>query len=81
LRLVQAPPFSDFRYGDRVRAKGKLQTPTDSGDFSYCEYLARQGVYSIMLCPPSLTLLARDQGFAPLARLYAFKARAKNVIT
>ena len=29
LVLVPAPPFSDFRYGDRVRAEGKLQTPTD----------------------------------------------------
>jgi len=48
LVLVQAPPFTDFRYGNRIRAEGKLQTPTDSGDFSCREYLARQGVYSIM---------------------------------
>jgi len=51
LVLVQAPPFTDFRYGDRVRAEGRLETPTDSGDFSYREYLARQGVYSIMSRP------------------------------
>jgi competence protein ComEC len=79
LVLVQAPPFTDFRYGDRLRVEGKLQTPTDSGDFSYRDYLARQGVYSIM-SRPRLTVLARDQGFAPRAWLYAFKARAKNVI-
>ncbi len=29
---------------------------------------------------PRVTVLARNQGFAPLAWLYAFKARAKNVI-
>ena len=79
LVLVQAPPFSDFRYGDRVRVEGKLQTPTDTNDFSYRDYLARQGVYSIM-SRPRVTVLARDQGFAPLAWLYSFKARAKNVI-
>jgi competence protein ComEC len=79
LVLVQAPLFTDYRYGDRVRAEGKLQIPTDAGDFSYREYLARQGVYSIM-SRPRVTVLARDQGFAPLAWLYAFKARAKNVI-
>ncbi len=28
--LIQAPSFSDFRYGDRIRAGGKLQTPTDT---------------------------------------------------
>jgi competence protein ComEC len=80
LVLVQAPPFSDFRYGDRVRAEGKLQTLTDTSDFSYRDYLARQGVYSIM-SRPRVTVLARDQGFAPLAWLFAFKARAKNVIS
>jgi len=45
LVLVVAPPFSDYRYGDQLRIEGKLQTSTDS-DFSYRDYLARQGVYS-----------------------------------
>jgi len=29
LVLVQAPPFTDFRYGDRGRTEGKLKTPTN----------------------------------------------------
>ena len=44
LALIQAPPFSNFRYGDRVRAEGKLQTPTNFDEFDYREYLARQDV-------------------------------------
>jgi len=48
LVLVQSPPtsansvepFTDFRYGDRVRAEGKLQTPANTGDLDYREYLA-----------------------------------------
>src|SRR5512136_2559152 len=79
LVLVQAPPFTDYRYGDRVRAEGKLQTPTNTSEFDYREYLARQDVYSIM-SRPRLTTLAHDQGFAPFGGLYAFKAHAKNVI-
>jgi competence protein ComEC len=79
LVLVQAPPFTDFRYGDRIRAEGRLQAPANTGEFDYREYLARQGVYSIM-SRPRMTVLARDQGFAPFAWLYAFKAHAKNVI-
>jgi competence protein ComEC len=79
LVLVQAPPFTDFSYGDRIRAKGKLETPAGTGDFDYREYLARQDVYSIM-SRPRVSVLTRDQGFAPLGWLYAFKARAKNVI-
>jgi len=46
LVLVQAPPFTDSRYGDRIRAEGKLQTPANTGDFDYREYLARRDVYS-----------------------------------
>ncbi len=48
LVLVQAPPFTDLRYGDRVRAEGtrSVQTPANTGDFDYREYLARQDVYS-----------------------------------
>jgi len=79
LVLVQAPPFTDFRYGDRIRAEGKLETPVNSDEFDYREYLARQNVYSLM-SRPRVTTLARDQGFAPFAWLYAFKSRAKNVI-
>ena len=79
LVLVQVPPFTDFRYGDRIRVEGKLQTPTNTGDFDYHEYLARQDVYSIM-SRPRVNVVARDHGFAPLAWLYSFKARAKNVI-
>jgi len=48
LVLIQAPPFTDFRYGDRIRAEGtrSVQTPTDTGEFDYREYLARQDMYS-----------------------------------
>ena len=75
LVLIQAPPFTDFRYGDRVRAEDKLQTPTNTGDFDYQEHLARQDVYSIM-SRSRVTTLARDQGFTPLGWLFAFKVRA-----
>jgi len=81
LALVQAPPFTDYRYGDRIRAEGtrSVQTPANTGEFDYREYLARQGVYSLM-SRPRVTVLARDQAFAPLGWLYAFKVRAKNII-
>jgi competence protein ComEC len=56
-----------------------VQTPTNVGEFDYREYLARQDVYSIM-SRPRVTVLARDQSFALLGWLFAFKAHAKNVI-
>ncbi len=62
LVLVQAPPFTDFRYGDRIRAEGKLQTPTSTGDFDYREYLACQDVYST----PHLVLERKRNSFAKM---------------
>jgi hypothetical protein len=46
LALIQVSPFTDCRYGDRIRAEDKLETPTSTGEFDYCGYLARQDVYS-----------------------------------
>ena len=84
--MLPSAALTDFRYGDRIRAEGtrSVQTPTNAGDFDYREYLARQDVYSLM-SRPRVSVVARDQGLAPLGWLApftgcAFKARAKTVI-
>ena len=46
--LIQVQASAAWHYGDRVVAYGQLQTPFESGDFSYADYLARQGILSIM---------------------------------
>ncbi|MGD8814834.1 MAG: ComEC/Rec2 family competence protein [Anaerolineales bacterium] len=46
--LVRAPRFGTYTYGDRLSASGFLDTPPEFEDFSYREYLARQGVHSLM---------------------------------
>jgi competence protein ComEC len=48
LVLLQVPPGSDWAYGYRVRVTGLLQTPVEGADFSYQNYLARQGIHSVM---------------------------------
>lgn len=48
LILVQAPVTTNARYGDRVAATGELIVPSVSDTFSYRDYLARSGVFSIM---------------------------------
>jgi competence protein ComEC len=37
-----------YRYGERLRATGLLVTPPAEGDFSYRDYLARQGILAWM---------------------------------
>ncbi len=46
--LVQVPRYPEYRYGDRLRVAGILQTPPVLDDFDYAAYLARQGIYSLM---------------------------------
>ena len=48
LVLVQTMPGGDWAYGDRLVVRGSLQTPSESGDFSYRDYLARKRTLSLM---------------------------------
>ncbi len=48
LVLVEADRVVDAQYGDRIRATGRLATPATWDTFSYADYLARQGVFTIL---------------------------------
>ena len=70
---------AEFRYGDRVRVTGQLTAPPEFATFNYADYLARQGVYS-MIDRPQMKVLAHDQGSPILFAIYAFRNRAYIVI-
>ena len=48
LVLVSAPRSSKISYAQRVQVTGRLRTPPRFDTFSYADYLARQGVFSLM---------------------------------
>ena len=73
--LVQALPGGSWQYGDRVRLRGYLRTPFESENFSYRDYLAQQGTYSIIK-PQQIERLAAGQGNLLLAGLYSLRTRA-----
>ena len=79
LVLVQAERPPDYQYGDRLRISGQLQTPPSFADFSYADYLARQGVHSV-IWRAGVTPMAAGQGNPLLARLYRFKGRALRTL-
>jgi competence protein ComEC len=79
LALVHAPLYPRYRYGDRLQVEGRPETPPTIQTFSYREYLARQGIHTL-ISYPRITLLARDQGSPFWAALYAFKERAQEAI-
>jgi competence protein ComEC len=77
--LVQAARYPARRFGDRLRISGSLETPPEFEDFSYKDYLARQGVYTMMR-RPRIEQIGQGEGHPVLASIFALKDRAKTVI-
>ena len=70
---------AEFHYGERVQVKGQLTAPPEFATFNYADFLARQGVYSL-IDRPQVKVLAHDQGSPILSAIYAFRIRAYVVI-
>jgi competence protein ComEC len=77
--LVQVERYPQRHYGDRVLVTGLLETPPVLEGFSYREYLARQGIHSLVH-RAQVTLLAERQANPLLYRLFAFKRYAQSTI-
>ncbi len=79
LLLVRAPRYPERFYGDRLAVTGRLETPPVFEDFSYKDYLASSGIYSLMR-RPRLELIESNQGNFFWTALFAFKGRASTTI-
>ena len=77
--LVRPSRPAEFHYGDRVRVTDQLSAPPEFATFSYADFLARQGVYSL-IDRPQVKLLEHDRGNPLLAIIYGFRDRAFVVI-
>jgi len=77
--LVRVFPNETYEYGERIRIRGKLVTPPENEEFSYREYLARQGIHSYM-SRTEVTRLPGNFGDPVKKAIYAFKDKAlKNI--
>ncbi|HLU11658.1 MAG TPA: ComEC/Rec2 family competence protein [Oceanobacillus sp.] len=79
LVLVRAQSVADAQYGDRVRATGLLITPAEFDTFSYADYLARSGVFSIM-SRASVEVLSSGHGSPLNTTLLTLKHQASSSI-
>jgi len=73
--LVRVFPNETYEYGERVRIRGKLLTPPENEEFSYREYLARQGVHAYM-SQTEVTHLPGNGGSIVRRAIFAFKDKA-----
>ncbi len=79
LALVRTGRHPSYAYGDELRIEGQLETPPEAEDFSYKEYLARQGIHSLIDFG-SITLLSRGHGDPFHQILYALKGHLEEII-
>ncbi len=77
--LVRADRFSSFSYGDRVEVLGILETPPEFQDFSYRNYLARQGIFSL-ISNASVTILSTREGGPVLQILFDLRQRGLETL-
>jgi competence protein ComEC len=79
LVLVQTSSLTHFQYGDRVRSTGFLSTPAEYDTFSYAEYLARSGIFSIMK-NAIVEVEATGQGSPFYRALFKLREQASQMI-
>jgi competence protein ComEC len=72
LILARVATNEVFHYGENLRLRGRLETPPSNEDFSYREYLARQGIRSYMPAA-DVTVLPGQGGNPALRAVYALK--------
>ncbi|MEJ2148805.1 MAG: ComEC/Rec2 family competence protein [Chloroflexota bacterium] len=79
LALVQAPRVESYRYGDPVSVRGQIGAPPESDEFSYRDYLARQGVYSLVQYA-DVTVIGERRGNPIRALALDFRTTAYQTI-
>ena len=57
--LVTTSRYPEYKYLDKIKITGKLETPSETEDFSYKNYLMKDGIYSVMDFP-KVELLETD---------------------
>lgn len=72
--LARVLPNEEYQYGERIRLRGKLKTPPENEEFSYRDYLARQGIHSYMTQSEVTRLPGNDGNFINKI-MYSFKSK------
>ena len=77
--LVTIGNYPEYFYGDVLKIKGKLKTPAVFEEFNYKNYLAKEGIYSVMYYP-EIEILERNKGFFVYSAILKFKNKITEQI-
>lgn len=67
--LVTTGRYPEYKYGDKLEITGFLKTPENFEDFNYKNYLAKDGIYSVMNYP-EIELLTKNNGRSLASTIY-----------
>src|SRR3989344_3920081 len=81
--LVTTSRYPESNYLDQIKITGKLETPNETEDFSYKNYLMKDGIYSVMNFP-KVELLEKEKNEGPSFVVYSqilwFKQKLRESI-
>ena len=77
--LVTASRYPEYQYGDKLKIVGNPKTPQEFEDFNYKDYLAKDGIYSVMYWP-EIKLIGKNQGNPLYAKTLIFKNKLRESI-
>lgn len=72
--LVRAARNQVYEYGQRLRVRGELKTPPEDEEFSYRDYLAREGIHSY-ISKAEVTELPGNEGGIITSLVYKLKTK------
>jgi len=75
--LVTVNKYPAYKYGDKLKISGKLETPQIFEGFNYRDYLKKDGIYSVMYFP-GIEILDRGLGNPLMSNLFSFKNKFKT---
>lgn len=73
--LLRLPAGREFQYGDRLVIWGAPESPPDEVDFSYKDYLARQGIHTY-LAYPVVRQIGSGAGSPLMAGIFRLREKA-----
>ncbi|MFQ5945641.1 MAG: DNA internalization-related competence protein ComEC/Rec2 [Anaerolineae bacterium] len=77
--LLRLPRTAPYRYGDLLEIEGTVESPPELEGFSYRDYLARQGILSV-IDHARVERLASDGGNPVYRAILALKGRAHETV-
>lgn len=77
--LITLSHYPAYQYGYLIELEGKLKTPAEFDTFSYKDYLAKDGIYSVMYLPSS-KLISSGSGNFVYATIFKVKNKFKEKI-